>query len=80
MTTGAHKKTLIGHKTSVSNIAFGRDGGTLVSVANKTVHFWDITTGEMKKVLADRGVITGGGTIQSMSFSADGADVCQCES
>ena len=73
VTTGAHKTTLVGHTESVSNIAFSPDGKTLVSVSsNKTVYLWDTATGEEKKVLADGGMIRGGGTVQSMSFSADG--------
>ncbi len=50
--TGAHLKSLDGHKMAVWSVAFSPDGKTLASGgADQTVRIWDVKTGELIKTL-----------------------------
>ncbi|MDE0021737.1 MAG: WD40 repeat domain-containing protein [Candidatus Poribacteria bacterium] len=50
--TGAHLKTLDGHKMAVWSVAFSPDGKTLASGgADQTVRIWNVKTGELIKTL-----------------------------
>ena len=47
--TGEHKKTLLGHKKEIVDVVFSPVGTILATAAHKTIHLWDIETGETKE-------------------------------
>ncbi|NJL15525.1 MAG: hypothetical protein HC913_22625, partial [Microscillaceae bacterium] len=62
-----------GHASTVGTILFTPDGKTLISVSeDKTIRFWDVRTGELKKTL--RGQVGEGpeGKIYAVAISPDG--------
>jgi WD40 repeat protein len=67
-------RELVGHKGSVTSVAFTRDGKTLVSGSrDDLIHVWDVATGQIKKTM-DNHQVTGKdmGDIYSIAFSHDG--------
>ena len=65
-----------GHPDEVTRVSFSPDGNTLISVSkDMTIYYWDISTGERKKTLADKGLITNQldkpETVERVSFSPD---------
>ncbi len=71
--------TFIGHTNDVTNAIFSPDGKTLATGSkDKTVHLWDVTTGQQKHILRDRSWILigerllGAEHIKIFSFSPDG--------
>ena len=66
--TGEQKRTLTGHTSGVSSVAFSPDGGTLASGSwDNTIRLWDAGTGEHKNTLTGHTDL-----VNSVAFSPDG--------
>ena len=84
------KRTLAGHTDTISSVAFSPDGRILASGgADTKVVLWDPATGEQKRKLTWHKLMVGHPplnpdgedkvVVNSIAFSPDGRDTCQCE-
>lgn len=66
--SGAAKRTLLGHATSIDELSFSIDGHVLASASMDGIRLWDVKTGECRRVIAPKG----GGRTVTVAFAPDG--------